>query len=628
MKAYLAYGAGDLYGGGTFFLVTTFCMYYLVNVIGMHPVIAGLVPAVGKIWDAVSDPMMGFIADNTPHNRFGKRRVWFLISIVPIAVSFILIWAPTNIPSESGRFLFYLIAYLLFFTVQTVSYIPYAALSAEMTVDFSERNKLNSYRLLFSFISTLMAGLLAQPIIDAYGGSKHGYFIMGCVFGIIFALPWITLYLGTWELPAPPRPKQYPGSFIKNFLSLFKNKSCRIHIAMYVCSYGALDIFMSLVLFYFVDYLNKGSIFIIAQGALLIMMIVMLPFYNKIATSKGHGTAYIIGVTTFAVGLLLMSFQKPDTPNVFLVLNVILMGAGISGGNLVPHQLLPFVSDIDRLITGRNRAGTYSAAMSLTRKLFLGGIVMTVLGTMLAGIGYKNPVPATLTQLQFDEALALCAEKGKESEPLYKCYLKLPDENWHLRYMTQDTDAIIKNIHNRKKKDTQSSDTSLVFAGEQPFTAIPHAIFEEYLLKALDRSDYKQAEQHFLLTSSYTKTDTEYLKTEPEDFVSGEDLLTLKTLFDEIKFTHIGIGSMQKPRQKESTLTGVRFFFIALPLIMLIAGIIYAFRFKVTPKTHALILAEIERLDSGGAKEDVSPETKRVCELLTGMPYEKLRTDC
>ena len=558
IKAYLAYGAGDLYGGGTFFLVTTFCMYYLVNVIGMHPIIAGLVPAVGKVWDAVSDPMMGYIADNTPHNRFGKRRVWFLVSIVPIAVSFMLIWAPTNIPSETGRFIFYLVAYLLFFTVQTVSYIPYAALSAEMTVNFSERNKLNSYRLLFSFIAPLLAGLLAQPIINAYGGSKQGYFIMGCVFGIIFALPWITLYLGTWELPAPPRTERYAGSFIKNFLSLFKNKSCRIHIALYVCSYGALDIFMSLVLFYFVDYLDKGSVFIIAQGSLLIMMIVMLPFYNKVATTKGHGTAYIIGLTTFAIGLLLMSLQKPDTPNIFLILNVILMGAGISGGNLIPHQLLPFVSDIDRLITGRNRAGTYSAAMSLTRKLFLGGIVMTVLGAMLAGIGYKNPVPSVLTQPQFDEALALCAEKGRETEPLYKCYLKLPDGNWHLRYMTQDM---------------------------------------------------------------------EYLKTEPKDFVSGEDLLALKVFFDEIKFAHIGIGAMQKPRQKESTLTGVRFFFVLLPLIMLIAGIACALRFKVTPKTHAIILAEIERLDAGGKKDEVTPETKRVCELLTGMPYEKLRVD-
>ena len=74
-RTYLAYGGGDLYGGGCFFIVTTFSMYYLVNVIGLHPALAGLIPAIGKVWDAVSDPMMGYISDNTPRTRFGKRRV-------------------------------------------------------------------------------------------------------------------------------------------------------------------------------------------------------------------------------------------------------------------------------------------------------------------------------------------------------------------------------------------------------------------------------------------------------------------------------------------------------------------------------------------------------------------------
>ena len=74
-RTYLAYGGGDLYGGGCFFIVTTFSMYYLVNVIGLHPALAGLIPAIGKVWDAVPDPMMGYISDNTPRTRFGKRRV-------------------------------------------------------------------------------------------------------------------------------------------------------------------------------------------------------------------------------------------------------------------------------------------------------------------------------------------------------------------------------------------------------------------------------------------------------------------------------------------------------------------------------------------------------------------------
>jgi len=621
LRACLAYGAGDLYGGGIFFLVTTFCMYYLINVVGLHPFLAGLVPAIGNIWDAISDPLMGYISDNTPENRFGKRRVWFLISIVPITASFILIWFPVTIASETSRFIFYLCAYLFFFTSATVAYIPYAALSAEMTHNFAERNKLNTFRMMFSFISTLVAGLGAQPIIDAYHGSKYGYFVMGIVFSLFFALPWIPLYFGTWELPSPPQPKQRAHSFILNFLSLFRNKSCRLHIAMYVCAYGALDIFMSLVLFYLVDYLAKPSFFVIAQGTLLLTMMVCLPIYNKIATKRGHGTAYRIGLSLFASGLVLMLFATPHGSNIPLVIAIFLMGAGIAGGNLVPHQLLPFISDIDKLISGRNRAGTYSAAMSLTRKLFLGVIVMTIIGAILSGIGYKNPVPSILPDSQFQEGIALCKQKGIPPDTWYRYYAQYADGNWYLRYESQDVNSIIQSLHKKQHGHTASEQLSLKSGA---LDSIPADTFENGLVGSLVLIDPQDGLKAFLLHTMYEKQGASYKRVIHPPLVSKEDLYDLKVFLDTISFTYPGLGTVQKPQQKDHTLKGLRFFFIVLPLIMLSCGIIIALRFKVTPETHAVILAEIRRLEQGGRKADVAPETKRICELLTGMPYEKI----
>ena len=621
LRACLAYGAGDLYGGGIFFLVTTFSMYYLVNVVGLHPFLAGLVPAIGNIWDAISDPLMGYISDNTPDNRFGKRRVWFLVSIVPIAVSFILIWFPVSIASEMGRFTFYLCAYLFFFTSATVAYIPYAALSAEMTHNFAERNKLNTFRMMFSFVSTLVAGLGAQPIIDSYHGSKYGYFVMGIIFALFFALPWIPLYLGTWELPSLPQPKQRNHSFILNFLSLFRNKSCRLHIAMYVCAYGALDIFMSLVLFYLVDYLNKPSFFVIAQGTLLLTMMICLPIYNKIATKRGHGTAYRIGLSLFASGLVVMLFLTPHTSNIPLVIAIFLMGAGIAGGNLVPHQLLPFISDIDKLISGKSRAGTYSAAMSLTRKLFLGVIVMTIIGAILSGIGYKNPVPSILPDSQFQEGIALCKQKGIQPDLWYRYYAQYADGNWYLRYESQAIEAIIQSLY---KKRYGHSDSKQAFPEGSALDSIPADTFENGLLGSLTLTDPQDGIKAFLLHTMYEKQGTSYKRLTNPQLVSKDELYDLKVFLDTISFTYPGLGTVQKPQQKERTLKGIRLFFILLPLIMLCSGIITALHFKVTPETHAIILAEIERLEHGGRKADVSPDTKRICELLTGMPYEKI----
>ncbi|MGF7108072.1 oligogalacturonide transporter [Treponema pedis] len=620
-RTYLAYGAADLYGGGCFFIVTTFSMYYLVNVIGLHPALAGLIPAIGKFWDAVSDPMMGYISDNTPQTRFGKRRVWFLISILPIALSFILIWFPVKIESQAGKFIFYTIAYIIFFTVSTVSYIPYAALSAEITKDFSERNKLNGSRLMFSFIATLLGGVLAQPIIDYFNGSAAGYFVMSCVFALIFALPWIPLYFETWELPEEKEEKKSKQSFIKNFLSLFHNRSCRIHIAMYVCSYGALDIFMSFVLFYIVDYLNKGSVFVIIQGTLLISMMASLPVHNYLINKKGHKPVYLTALIIFAVSILLMMFHTPASSNVFLILNMILMGIGISANNLIPHQLLPFISDIDRVMSGKNRAGTYSAAMTLTRKLFLGLIIMTTIGFVLSGIGYKNPVPSVLTQKQFKEAEELCKKTGKDFSDITKYYSLCEDGNMHLKYLSKDTDEIIKKLY-KTKKENASAEVSAFFADKTNFKEIPEDIFENFIVSSFNKTDFIQTDKHFLLCASYQKDGAVYKKINPENFYTKADLYNLKEFLDNIDFRYSGIGQVQKPQQKENTLKGIKLSFILMPVFMLIMGIIIALKFKVTPENHQIILNEIKRLEAGGKKEDADEKTKKVCKLLIGKEYK------
>jgi len=619
-RTYLAYGAADLYGGGCFFIVTTFAMYYLVNVIGLHPVLAGLIPAIGKFWDAVSDPMMGYIADNTPQNRFGKRRVWFLVSIIPIALSFIIIWFPTGIESQAGKFIFYTIAYIIFFTVSTVSYIPYAALSAEITKDFTERNKLNGSRLMFSFIATLLGGLLAQPIIDAFHGSMMGYFVMSIVFALIFALPWIPLYFETWELPEEKSQKRSDAKFIKNFLSLFKSKSCRIHIAMYVCSYGALDIVMSLVLFYIVDYLNRGSVFVIAQGALLLTMMATLPIHNRIINKRGHKPVYVTALIIFAVSIVLMSFHTPQTNPVFLILNMVLMGVGISANNLIPHQLLPFLADIDKLMSGENRAGTYSAAMTLTRKLFLGLVIMTTIGFVLSGIGYKNPVPSVLTQKQFQEAQNLAIKNNENFENINKYYSLREDGNFHLKHMSRSTDEIITSMYKKLKKNENANPLFSFFEGKNNFDEIPQDVFEN-LLSSFDKKDFNEIDKKFLVESSYTKSGEVYKKIEARDFYTKDNLYDLKEMLDKIDFKYSGIGQVQKPQQKESTLKGVKISFIIMPLFMILFGIFFGLKFNVSPENHTIILDELNRLEAGGKKEDADEKTKQICELLIGEPY-------
>jgi oligogalacturonide transporter len=123
-------------------------MFFLTEVVGLSPALAGLVFGIGKVWDAITDPLMGYISDRTK-SRFGRRRIYFLVGIVPIAISFIIMWIPIHTNSQIGLFLYYSFAYIVFATVITMVMIPYSALAAELSADYKVRNRLSGARLFF-----------------------------------------------------------------------------------------------------------------------------------------------------------------------------------------------------------------------------------------------------------------------------------------------------------------------------------------------------------------------------------------------------------------------------------------------------------------------------------------------
>lgn len=641
LRNYLAYGAGDLYGGGAFFIVTTYMLYYLINVVGLNPFLAGAIPMIGKAWDAINDPLMGYIADRTPENRFGRRRVWFLISVLPIAVTFTLIWFPLSVSSQGWKFFYYTMAYLMFFSVTTMSYVPYAALSAEMTRDSKERNKLNGFRILFAFISTLIAGVSIDPILNLFGGGKWGYFVMGIIFSLLFSLPWITLYFGTWEMPEITKRGENNGRFFSNFFSLFKNRSCRIHIMMYVCAYGTLDILMTLIKFYFNDYLKMGSIFFIAQGVLLLTMIAMLAVYVWVSNKKGHAVAYKIGLSLVIVGICLMAFQSPDSHPAFLLANIFLIGAGLAAGNLIPHQLLPFVVDVDRLITRKERPGTYSAAMTLTRKMVLAFVVVWGVTSMMSIIGYQQALPSILPKEHYENIeLQLSQSDVAESALMSELYVELGEGEQSYYYLNSFKEKPAKWVVDMLKsvKEDPSAARILTSLKENKkdaakqndiLSAIDINLFATALDTKFDQKNPKEIYKRWLLSQVYLENDgmmvldnAKLTSMLPDE----KKLYKMRKVFSDIGIKYTGIASV-KVVQQESTVKRLKWMFILFPLVGLTLGLIAASFFKLTPENHQIVLAEMDRLDAGGKREEVEPNVKAVCEKLTGYKYENLYPD-
>lgn len=389
----IAYAIGDFYGGGGMFLISTFAMFFLVNVAGLTGTEVGLLFGLAKIWDAVTDPLMGWLSDRT-RSRFGRRRLFFLVGLVPIFVSFVLIWYPVPIADHTARFIYYLGAYVFFYAVSTMVQIPYSALSADMTNDPKERNALVGMRLVFSMSSTLIIGLLAQPFIDSFGDPAAGHRALGIAGGLFCSLPFILVFLGTWELPDSGEAAG-ESNFVRNFASIFRNRAFLVQLGMYVAAYTAMDILTSWLKFYVLDYLRMPGFLSIGLGVLILAEIASVGFYKSILNKKGGGAAYALGLGIMAAGMLLFALQSPaqsfkllSAKTALVGLNCALIGFGLGAGVYIPYALLPYSIDADELITGSKRSGTYAGGMVLFRKLIQGAIVMPLLGLLLDAIGY------------------------------------------------------------------------------------------------------------------------------------------------------------------------------------------------------------------------------------------------
>ena len=184
LKVKLGYGIGDiaicLYWSG----VGLYLLYFYTDVVGISPELAGLIYAIGMIWDALTDPYMGFIAERT-RSRWGVYRPYLLFGNVPLALSFILLlWVP---PFEGTLlFVFLLFVNLLHRTCFTIVSVPFSSLTPRITEDSEQRTNLTGFRMMGAQTGTNLMAAFAFPIIfwAGMGDEAKGFIFMAMIAGI------------------------------------------------------------------------------------------------------------------------------------------------------------------------------------------------------------------------------------------------------------------------------------------------------------------------------------------------------------------------------------------------------------------------------------------------------------
>jgi GPH family glycoside/pentoside/hexuronide:cation symporter len=155
VKVKLGFGIGDI-GGNLYFTVVAFwLMNYFTDTVGLAAGIAGVAFGIGKVWDAITDPLMGFISDRT-RSRWGRRRPYLLFGSFVWFIAMIILFTNPQLDNRSALFVWAVAAYCFLSTAFTVVNVPYSSLTPELTKDYHERSSLNGYRAVFMVIGTLI----------------------------------------------------------------------------------------------------------------------------------------------------------------------------------------------------------------------------------------------------------------------------------------------------------------------------------------------------------------------------------------------------------------------------------------------------------------------------------------
>ena len=408
-KEKVCYGIGGFMDGGGVALMSCIMLKYMTSM-GVAMAVASTIMTVAKLWDAVTDPLMGFISDNT-RSKWGRRKPYMFVGGILLIVTLFIMFMPIRDwgVSVGGFTAFILIMYLVWNTVSTVTQVPYCSMSSDISPSFKERNNANTVKLIFTSIASGLAYALPLLLIEAMI-SADGYLFMpnisattfwlciALIFGILFGGGLILCGIVVKERVTVKTPKEKFNAkqFVKNYAEPYKNRSYRWHIGMYCAAFTCMDMLSALAVYYATDVwhgeklfgMDMSSLFIIAP--LMVAAVCMFPVCRILMDKKSKQFVFRMGLPFYIIGGIMFAVMDPSwTPPILVPIMALFMGLGFGGAQMIPWMIFPDTIDVAELATGKRPTGTYSGMMTLARKVS-GAFGVGLVGWILGAAGYKE----------------------------------------------------------------------------------------------------------------------------------------------------------------------------------------------------------------------------------------------
>lgn len=398
---------GNLTYGIVFQMIGTYIVFYATVVLGIPGTIVGAAVSISILWDALSDPLMGYLSDLTKSKRFGRRHLYILLGTFLMALFNYLIWSINPDWSIATKSVLVFLCLLAVRTSMTVFLTPYTALGAELSSDYDERTSIQGVRMIF-FISGLMAATVMgffiffnpTPEFPVGQTNPDAYINMGITTSIIAFVFGLTCFLKTFKyipsLQIVRNGKTQTGNLrnlVENFKSAFNNRDYRCVVFGYLLGNIATALISSLGIHVFTYTFNlEAARMGIVFGIIFIASIASQPLWVKISALLDKKPTVLTGIGITIIGCLMflglvIANETVDDNIIYFIPFAAITGFGMGALFSLPFSMIADTIDFDEYNTGVRMEGVYYGAMTFFYKLSQ-SIAIFIIGIMLDIINF------------------------------------------------------------------------------------------------------------------------------------------------------------------------------------------------------------------------------------------------
>jgi len=395
LKEKIGYGLGDTASHFVWDMVGFWILIFYTDTFGISAAAAGTIMLIARIWDMVSDPVMGIIADRT-NTRWGKFRPYILWMALPYGVLAVLTFTTPDF-GQTGKIIYAGVTYLLLMTVFTAINLPYSSLGAVMTSDSYERAGLNSYRFIFAFVGQFIVTGTALYLASYFGNGDNakGYQYTIILFSVISFILFIITFTTTKERVKPP--KEQKKNLKKDLQNLFKNGPWVILFFVGIISFVMFAIQNLSIAYYFKYYIGQEESVQLFNVIGTVALIAGIPLSKPLSKRFGKRNVYV--ASSLLSGLFFILLYLPAANNIISIyaLNIL---AKFTYAPAVPllWTMLADTADYSEWKTGRRATGLTFSAATFAQKAGW-GIGGALAGWLLALYNFTPNVEQTVSAI-------------------------------------------------------------------------------------------------------------------------------------------------------------------------------------------------------------------------------------